>query len=277
MNWFPDPEALLQELLEHGVIDQRGAAGIQRQLRAGASVVSALRLGGNDSVIWPYLAQKVGRPYYPDQQSVRVMFTDLLNFIDVLSTGFLPQRTRGNELQVLTYNPVIASGPHERFPGWLVTPALVSPTLWRTLYELGYPRSITGRLNEQQATALVSLTTLGTTTGVTPDQHAEIQALVRGYTFIDPTINPPNPAVRGTISLPSKALNRCYPHHEEAQALVVMMVDPDDTQALRNIQIQTQMRVIPAITTQQHIDKLLTDEEFELQFSAFLGGEAGAG
>ena len=272
MNWFPDNEPLLSELLGANAITSEQQKSIETHIARGANTISALRQGGDEMRIWHYLAQKFERPFYPTQQTVRVMFTDLINFHDVLQTGWLPHRTRGIELQVLTYSPIDTNTQIDLFPGWIVVPSLITPTLWRTLYELGYPTTITGRLTHAQATALVTFTTTDTFTSATEDQQAEIKAAARGYTFIDPTINPPNPAVRNTVTLPTKALHRCYPHHEEADALVLMMLNPEDKTAIQTIQAQTQRRIIPTITTQEHLNNLLlADNELQKNLLASAG------
>lgn len=263
MNWNP-PEAFYKQLLDENAITSDQLKAIQRDLGLGSTPTTALMNNTDNEAVWRIIARQYRRKFFPRQQEVRVFFTDLMDYETVLSTQLLPQRTSGNYLHVLTHNPTIepAPHPHPKFAGMILDPRLITPTLWRSLYAIGYPKAIVRKdLSEAEATALVTLTELGSEVSVTPNQNAEIQAIAKGYNYIDPRIEPPNQSVQDMISLSSKTLYKCYPHHMQSSGLVVMMVNPDNKEAIRQLQFQSQCNIIPAITTQTNIELLILKEQ----------------
>ncbi|ABW35132.1 General secretory system II protein E domain protein (plasmid) [Deinococcus geothermalis DSM 11300] len=254
-------EELLSELASVHVITPEQARNVHAECARGATLTSALALLTDEREVWAFLSARAGKSFFRTHHALQVFFTDLLDHHAALAHQVLPWRTRGPELQVLTYNPGRVDGPAPEFGGRSLNHTVISPTVWRYLYDLAYPTCVTGSLNEAQARALVTGTPLGEVVSTTPEQRAEILAITRGYHYIDLRRDPIDDAVRLLISTPVKALTRAYPHHLEGQRLVVMMVDPDDQAALRRLQQQAQLELIPTITTQDVIDQLVAEDE----------------
>ncbi len=246
----------IDQLLEQGVIKHHHFEAIARELRRGATLLSALT-AGPEARIWAHLARRHGLPHYPQHTDLKVLFADLIPHHLALTHQILPHRTRGHDLQVLTYTHTRPDGPSADFPGLTLRHTLVTPTVWRRAYRLCYPEGLVGRLSETQATALVTLTPLGEAATTTPEQRAEITALTSGLQFIDLHTHPIDEAVIPLVTLAMKALTHSYPHHLEGRRLVVLMVDPHDQDALARLRAQTQREILPAITTAETIQHLL--------------------
>ncbi len=258
----PEQGTLLPGLIERGVITAAQARAVERECDRGATLTTALALMTDERAVWRHLAQAAGRPFLNSHQDLQVFFTDLLGYREALQHQVLPHRSRGRELQVVTYNPQRQDGAFPpALPGQLLRHALVSPTVWRYLYDLAYPSPVTGPLGEAEAAALVCCLPLGVPHSATPEQRAEILALTRGYRSIDLRREPVEPGVRGLVSPSLKALTHAYPHHLEGGRLVVMMVDPGDSAAIGRLRQQTQREIIPAVSTREVIDGLIREDD----------------
>lgn len=260
----PEHGTLLWDLTERGVITPGQARDVGRECDRGATLTTSLALMTDERAVWHHLAQAAGKPFLNSHQDLQVFFTDLLDHQGALQHQLLPHRSRGRELQVVTYNPQRQDGA---FPpalsGQLLRHAVVSPTVWRYLYDLAYPSCVTGTLDEAEAAALVSCLPLGVPHSVTPEQRAEILALTRGYRSIDLRRDPVEQGVRGLVSASMKVWTHAYPHHLEGGRLVVMMADPGDFAAIHRLRQQTQREIIPAVTTREVIDQLIHQDDLE--------------
>lgn len=255
------PGGLLSHLADQGVVSAPEAENVRREISRGATLFTALALMTDERAVWAHLAQTAGRRFLRTHQELQVFFTDLFGFEFALRHQVLPWRSRGRELQVVTYNPEAEDGPVAELPGLQLRCAVVSPTVWRYLYDLAYPTSLTGTLSQAQAQALVTLTALGSPATTTPEQHAEILAMTHGYHYIDLRRDPLDEDVRSLVTTPLKSLTRAYPHHREGSRLVMMMVDPEDDLALHRLRQQTQLDIIPTVTTQAVIDELIARDQ----------------
>lgn len=251
----------VQALSHLGLLSDTERDQAQQELGRGATLLSAL--APFESRLWPHYASSRQMPYHPTHTSLQVLFADLIPRQLALTHQIIPHRTRGQALQVITYQPDAPDGPHPDFPGSLLRHALTPPSVWRRVFNLAYPTALAGPLSEEEARALVTLTPLGQPVSVTPEQHAEITALISGLRYIHLSRDPTDPDVQPLVSLPLKALTRAYPHHLEGSRLVVLMQNPHDQQALARLRAQTQRDIIPAITTDETIQALLDVERLQ--------------
>lgn len=261
MKRMMNPTLTLNHLLERRLIDQAQYRACHEEIKAGSNVIHALHLFSPEAEVWRHFATQGKYPFYPTIQDLRVIFSDLIDHKTALQYGILPHRTRGQDLQVVTFDPSAMNGIHEAFPGRVVQHALIPPSQWRALFELLYPASLIGQLSELLAQALVTFTPTGADTTMTPEQTAEVLALTRQLRYIDLRTDPPDDDVRHLVTLPTMALSMAYPHHLEGGTLVMLMSNPEDTAAIERLTRQTRLRIVPAIVTEKVIDSLLRQEQ----------------
>jgi len=259
-------------LLHQQIITERQYERCQHETQHGSNVTNALHLFCHDVIVWRSLAERSGMPYYADAKELKVMFTDLFPHTTALQHALLPHRSRGAELQVLTYDPSAQDGIHAGFPGWILKHALVAPSIWRQLYLLAYPKSVTGALSDEQAQALITYTRMPERPSAGParmtaEQRAELLAMQLGFRYIDLRTDPVDDDVRHLINISSKATNMVYPHHLEGSQLIMLMVNPTDAECIRMLSRQTQLNIVPAIVTEKVIHQLLEEESRDSEVS----------
>lgn len=253
---LPDHD-LLHQLVTDAALTPEDLSRVHAERQRGASLYTALALATDERVVWAHLARTHGKTHLTSHKDLRVFFTDLFDHHVALRHQILPWRTRGNELQVVTYHPAARDGANGDLNNQVLHHTLVSPTVWRYLYDLAYPTSRTGILPEAEAQALVTLTPLGEATTTTPEQRAEILAMTDGFHYIDVRRDPVHEDVRTIVTTPVKRHTRSYPHRFEGNRLVVMMVDPHDTWALQQLKQQTQRDLIITVTTEAVVEAMI--------------------
>jgi len=256
-----NPTLTLNHLLDRRLIDRKQYAACQEEVQAGSNVIHALHLFSPEAAVWRHFAVQGKYTFYQTYSELRVIFSDLLDFRTALQYSILPHRTKGLDIEVVTFDPSAMNGLHEAFPGRTVRHAILPPSQWRSLFELLYPPNLTGRLSEEHAKALVTYTQTGMETTMTPEQHAEVIALTKSLRYIDLRTDPPDSDVRHLITLPTMAQSMAYPHHLEGGNLITLMADPEDHAAIDRLTRQTRLRIVPAIATARVIDTLLRQEQ----------------
>ncbi|MBZ9714954.1 hypothetical protein [Deinococcus multiflagellatus] len=254
-------EAEQLELLSSlGTLTPQQLEAVTRECHRGSTLTTALTLLTDERQVWAALAEDAGKPFYDSHLALQVFCTDMFDFRVALEHQILPHRPQGDLMEVITYNTGRLDGPAAAIDHQHLVHSVVSPTVWRYLYDLAYPTCLTGTLDALQARALITCTPLGTPTTCTPEQDAEILAMTHGLHAIDVRRQPVDENVRDLISPAVKALCRAYPHRLEGAALVVMMVDPHDELALHRLRQQTQRPIVPNVTTQSVIDALIEED-----------------
>lgn len=252
-----DPSSLLHA----GLISPDEHAAIIREMQRGASPISAASMFTRDRQVWHTLAQQLNVRSYNDHSDLKLIFADLFTYDLALETGFLPHITRGLTTQVITYDPRLITTTHPAFPGTPLNVALVAPSIWRRVFHLAYPPALTGPLSSEHLTALIAFTRTGDPTTLSPEQRAEHTAMLHDMRYINPRTDPADPDLRDLINANLKTLLQVYPHHLERGALVVLMVNPTDSDLIARLQQITQHTIIPAVTTPDMIRELLERDD----------------
>jgi|GEM_PF-5560439 len=237
------------------LITHRDAHVAHAALLAGTSDAYAYGRLENAHDVWQQFALERRLPYYARHEDLCVLFTDLFDSRVALQHQILPHRTSGQDICVVTYD-------HTRKDTYLsgvgmVKHALVTPRTWRFLFDLAYPRALTGPLSWEEAVALATLTPLGTDAGLTSEQFAEAKALQRDLPYLDPAQQPPQVGVQHLIESGTQRHRLVIPHSVTNGTLTVLMADPDDDSTVRLIELQTQLNVRRAVTTKEAITALL--------------------
>jgi type IV pilus assembly protein PilB len=131
--------------------------------------------------------------------------------------------------------------------------------LGETLVALGYvkPEDVEEALAKQRQGGGRLEDTLVQSGKVKPEVMAKAMATQLGVPYIDPLDQPPDPSVVSLIPEHLARRHHIFPHHRERGALVILMKDPRNFMATDDVKMITRMEVLPAVSTESAILKLI--------------------
>lgn len=131
--------------------------------------------------------------------------------------------------------------------------------LGEVLVELGYvgQGDVDEALQKQRQGGGKLEDTLVQSGKIKPEMLAKSLATQLGYPYIDPNDSPPDPTALTMVPESTVRRYTIFPHHIEGNTLVVLMKDPRNILAIDDLRMITKRDVMPAVTAESAITKLI--------------------
>ena len=265
-----NPHKLLGSLRSSGLLNEDEFRLCLEAIDLSESVTSALQRFANDDAIWQFLASEVGKPFAKDHRNdIRVVESSLMNFQEVIDTQSLPWHNKGRRRQLLSYR-IDKENTFDPDKKVFLEYTIMPPGRWRRLYELMYPRALTGQLSDDNLKRLITFSA-DTNFSMSEEQQAELYAHKFGYEYLDVHAHPPDERLQSLLTIHVKESFQAYPHSltkDNSGQLIVLMVDPSSAEARRFLEQTSRMSIVPAITTKKTLSKLIEAEKAKHEHGA---------
>ena len=240
----------LSELRQSGLIRQDELSSIERDLRAGGSLINHLhrQVGDRVTFIWQALAERSQRAFIAQPGDAGPIDVRLLPCSDALDFLVVPRVRRFTTIHLITPDPFarlsdyapLRSQLGSLVPGGQATLRLdvTTPPTFRELFNLAYPAARSQYRDAQDAAVLAALLPRRAQQAhrLTPEETVAALALFENLPYLDPGLDPPHPQALGDHPFGPFVARRLYPHSTDERGRLVVLGSVEKNDELAQLQ-----------------------------------------